>query len=247
MGICYQWTRTMFGISLRLMSRASPFVIAIEGIAKSGKSTLCKKIATYFQTQGLRVLVLPGIDPAQPSWPELRFLVQRGETRTPAQTRRMHCLFVLNKIELENAHMERSYPRTFETVVDIIILDTYTLSALVDATVDACGRGVGKLQTNFCRTPDLSLWLAIDPHFAAARDPHGEEQIEAAEWFAHYHWSLCKDRSVRFAAIGKLARIKASENRNKVFMRAVTAIEARIDTMCGDELVQTSHSSSPSA
>lgn len=149
-----------------------PLLIAVDGPRASGKTTLAHRLArTLAIEHGLDVVVEAGVAPddaRRPSSPRLRALAATVGDDEEAH-RAQQSLAALNRVELLDAlrvQLQREGPRA---APDVILLDGYTFSGMVDAHRHDCVRAVRRVQEAFCPAPALTLLLRVSPLTLAAR------------------------------------------------------------------------------
>lgn len=175
-----------------------PVLIAIDGPRASGKTTLAHRLARTLATEhGLDVVVEAGVAPdddaRRPSSPRLRALAEAGADARKAQ----QCLAALNRVELLDAlrvQLQREGPRG---APDLILLDGYTFSGMVDAYRHDCVRAVRRVQEAFCVAPALTLLLRVSPLILAGRRPLPGPAVTELIYDARLHDAVARASTTR--------------------------------------------------
>lgn len=199
----------------RLLGARGPLVVAIEGAAGTGTTALCAWLRAILTQQfQRRVRVARGLDvlsSTRPSSPRLHRLTRDpcAQLTTPSSTK--HMLRVLNRIELWDELTQEVLRDGMRRAPEIILLDRYTLSGVVDAHYDNCVPNVCRMQDSFCAAPTFTVYLRMCPAAIAARvgDLHSDTVAEAAlyECIARAVWR----GSDRLAHVGPLVDVDADE------------------------------------
>ena len=147
------------------MKHKQAFLISLEGIEGSGKTTQCRKLAAYLRRQGMRVAVLrePG---SSKFGEEMRRILLHGRGTISPLTETL--LFMAARAELVRQKVAPGLLR-----YDVVIIDRY-----VDATAAYQGYGsdvdlrlIDELnkQASAGLMPDMTLLFDLDPRVGLKR------------------------------------------------------------------------------
>lgn len=165
-------------------------LIAIEGVDRSGKSTLAKGLAAALQEKGEDCVVLHSPMRNTANWDVLEALMERFESfdSEGSITKRwaLHLQFLANKYEVQEVVKKALGEKKF------VILDRYIISGLTYSLMD----GVDLVHAHRgLILPACTIYLALTPEVARERDSFGEGFRETPE--DHDEASRCFNECIR--------------------------------------------------
>ncbi|KAI5165501.1 dTMP kinase [Nematocida sp. AWRm79] len=149
---------------------ASLFVV-VEGIDRSGKSSLIKKLESSLVSQGISTKVL--------NYPNRNNLTGKliseilsGHRAFPKEV--THLLFSANRWEDKELLELSEY--------NVILCDRYVLSGQSYSIANGIPKEFAFASDKGIKLPDLTLFLDVSPEIAATREGYGEEVYEKKEF-----------------------------------------------------------------
>ncbi|EIJ89314.1 dTMP kinase [Nematocida parisii] len=149
---------------------ASLFVV-VEGIDRSGKSSLIKKLENSLISQGISTKVL--------NYPNRNNLTGKliseilsGHRAFPKEV--THLLFSANRWEDKELLELSDY--------NVILCDRYVLSGQSYSIANGIPKEFAFASDKGIKLPDLTLFLDVSPEIAATREGYGEEVYEKKEF-----------------------------------------------------------------
>ncbi|KAI5184785.1 dTMP kinase [Nematocida homosporus] len=158
------------------MSQA--LLVAVEGVDRSGKSTLVKDLVLKLQSHGQRVVRL-SYPNRQNQTGQLINRILRKEIDFPQEA--MYMLFSANRWE-DSATMQAAL-----SSADVVVCDRYTLSGLAYALASGANNTAAMTVDQGLTKPDLVLFLADTAVTASTRPGFGEELFEKTAFQASVH------------------------------------------------------------
>ena len=196
---------------------AEPIFVAVEGIDRSGKTTLVAGLLVALQDRGLRVAAR-----TEPSGGPIGVFFRRISADLvvlPA--------FAAALLSAADRHQQQPALAHDLATHDLVLSDRYYLSGLAYHHADGVDPASYRDLNAGIRRPDLYLHLAISPAIAAGRGapPHGrwERPDLTARLPATYATSIDLLTRVEHA---RLVHIDASQPADRVLSEALLAIDA---------------------